>query len=176
MLRAIFATLAISSLITFPALAEKVIVKPGETLSEIADKYKVSISELKHINRIIDPKKLQAGDAISLPINTLSREEYKSDLYIVKEGESLSLIAKRFGASEEDIIHLNNIQNSNHIKTGQRIKLPARKKLSTAGFKTAHVVSPGETLNTIGEKYMNMVILKGRQTRLFFEKKSILFI
>ena len=44
MLRFIFTSLAFTFLIPLPSLAKEVTVKPGETLSEIADTYMISIS------------------------------------------------------------------------------------------------------------------------------------
>ena len=54
MLRAVFVALGSIFLIPIISLADEVIIKPGETLSEIADKYKVSITTLRRLNDIDD--------------------------------------------------------------------------------------------------------------------------
>ncbi len=60
--------------------------------------------------------------------------------YVVGKGDSLSLIAKRHGVSQADIMVLNNISNPNVIRLGQKLKLPASAKLSTP--KTAPTSAP----------------------------------
>ena len=67
MLRAIFAALAFTSLIPLHAFAKEVTIQPGDTLSEIAEKYKVSITTLRSINKINNPKELQAGEQLKIP-------------------------------------------------------------------------------------------------------------
>ncbi len=68
----------------------------------------------------------------------------ESKSYVVKSGESLGSIAKRFKVSTKDIIKLNNITNPNKIRVGQKLKLPGSVELSAAdrapshGAKTAH--------------------------------------
>jgi len=44
--------------------------------------------------------------------------------YTVKQGDTLSLIAKRFNVSAKDILKLNKIANANKIKVGQKLSLP----------------------------------------------------
>lgn len=48
----------------------------------------------------------------------------KTFTYTVKKGESLDIIAKKFGVKKQDIIALNGIKNENFIKAGQKILLP----------------------------------------------------
>lgn len=50
--------------------------------------------------------------------------------YVVGKGDSLSVIAKRFGVSQADIMVLNNIRNPNVIRLGQKLKLPASADVS----------------------------------------------
>lgn len=57
-------------------------------------------------------------------------EETKS--YVVGKGDSLSVIAKRHGVSQADIMLLNNIKDPNKVRIGQKLKLPA----------SAHYVKP----------------------------------
>ena len=45
-------------------------------------------------------------------------------VHIVEQGESLSIIAKKYGVSLEDIIKLNNIENPDLIVVGQKLYIP----------------------------------------------------
>ena len=44
--------------------------------------------------------------------------------YIVQDGDSLSIIAQRFGVSTEDLANFNGIENANDIKVGQTLTIP----------------------------------------------------
>jgi LysM repeat protein len=44
--------------------------------------------------------------------------------YIVKAGESLTAIAKKFGVSVAELVAFNQLSDPNHIEEGQRLKIP----------------------------------------------------
>lgn len=44
--------------------------------------------------------------------------------YIVQQGDSLSVIAQRFGVSTEDLANFNGIEDPNDIKVGQTLTIP----------------------------------------------------
>ena len=59
--------LALALLLPLPGLAGQVVVKPGETLSDIAARYGVSVDRLLQLNGIKDPKGLQVGTKLTVP-------------------------------------------------------------------------------------------------------------
>ncbi|MBJ7493356.1 MAG: LysM peptidoglycan-binding domain-containing protein, partial [Synechococcales cyanobacterium SupBloom_Metag_052] len=59
--------LALALLLPLPGLAGEVVVKPGETLSDIAARYGVSVDRLLQLNGIKDPKGLQIGTKLTVP-------------------------------------------------------------------------------------------------------------
>ncbi len=67
-------------------------------------------------------------------------------IYVVREGDSLSGIAKMFGVSSNTIIWANDLSRSGAIKEGQTLII-----LPISGIK--HVVAKGETLQSIAKKY-----------------------
>ena len=46
------------------------------------------------------------------------------DGYRVREGDTLSAIARRFDTTVEELVELNDIDDPNRIRVGQRLKLP----------------------------------------------------
>jgi len=75
--------------------------------------------------------------------------------YVVGKGDSLSVIAKRFGVSLADIMVLNNISNPNMIRLGQKLKLPASANLSqpvaAAASAPSASAAPAAAVGTSGE-------------------------
>ena len=93
-------------------------------------------------------------------------EPSASSTYTVGKGDSLSLIAYRYGVSSREIAELNNIKNQNQIRVGQKLLLPnyarteplASPKKSTASRNTittvAAPVTAPVTTTTAGGTYV----------------------
>ncbi|MEZ0344668.1 MAG: LysM peptidoglycan-binding domain-containing protein, partial [Caldimicrobium sp.] len=96
-------------------------VKRGETLSDIARRYGVSLKDLREWNNLRGDKIL-IGQRLIIKREEVSQERQEKigeDLYhVVKRGENLSLIAKKYGVSVEDIKKLNKLRG-NKIFVGQ---------------------------------------------------------
>lgn len=102
-------------------------IKSGESLGKIADKYNVSISELKKWNHI-KGNTIQAGKKLKIYSDkkVIAKTESKSNndgTYTVKSGDSLFSISKQFpGVSIEDIKKWNDISSDN-IQPGMKLKI-----------------------------------------------------
>ncbi len=109
-------------------------VRRGETLSEIAELYRVSLAALVRTNNLRSRNFIRAGQLITLPIGAsgtppslarASREPLPSDgEYVVRRGDSIDRIAQRFGVDETTLLSANNIPNRNRIYPGQVLRLP----------------------------------------------------
>ncbi len=100
-------------------------VERGNTLSEIAQYYNVSVTHIVEINDIQNPnlifpgEKLRITESDSQTLNPVLQNNF----YTVKSGDTLSGIARRFGVSVRYLVNLNGISNPNLIYPGQIIKL-----------------------------------------------------
>ena len=95
------------------------IVKRGDSLSVIAQRYNVSLAELKSVNRI-SSNKIHVGQELSIPgIGAAEPEEHT-----VRRGDTLSEIAQRYQVSLGSLRQENNITND-RILVGQVLKIPA---------------------------------------------------
>ena len=93
------------------------IVRRGDTLSEIAQKYNTSVSELVRLNNIQNPNLIYVGQKLKLKTND------SNIVYTVKKGDTLSEIAQKYNTSVSELVRLNNIQNPNLIYVGDKIKI-----------------------------------------------------
>jgi membrane-bound lytic murein transglycosylase D len=102
-------------------------IKSGESLGKIADRYNVSISELKKWNSI-KGNNIQAGKKLKIYSDKkiIAKTESKSNndgTYTVKSGDSLFSISKQFpGVSIDDIKKWNDISGDN-IQPGMKLKI-----------------------------------------------------
>jgi len=84
--------------------------------------------------------------------------------YVVQKGDALSVIARRYGVSLQEVMRLNNISNPDMIRVGQKLVLPGKVDLeaprpvtrrttsvdaAAAGTGTRYVVQAGDSLSEI---------------------------
>ncbi len=104
-------------------------VQKGETLYSISRKYGISVGELCSANNISTSSVIKTGQNLKIPTKNSSETKNsqkveKTDTYIVKKGDTLYGIAKRFGVSVETLTIMNKMSGSNTIKVGQCLIVP----------------------------------------------------
>ena len=70
----------------------------------------------------------------------------------VKYGESLWIIARKYGVSLKAITEVNKIRNPRLIKPGQVLRIPNKALKTTNNKKIVYVVKRGDTLSEIAQK------------------------
>ena len=93
----------------------------GDTLYSIANKFKVSVDNLKLINNLKN-NTLTIGQVLKIPNSTINQDISKST-YIVKSGDTLYSIAKTYNTSVDEIKKINNLQ-SNNLSINETLILP----------------------------------------------------
>ncbi len=96
-------------------------IKKGETLSQIAEKYKVSIVSIRSLNDI-SGNKIVAGKTLKISSSESAIEQLKNGYHIVIKGESLYSISKKYNTTVQKLKSLNNLSDSK-IKIGQKLKV-----------------------------------------------------
>ncbi len=129
-------------------------VRAGETLSQIAERYGVSIAQLKMTNRI-RTNLIRPGQRLRIPFGGA---DVVSDtkIYTVKAGDTLSTIASRYGVSVVRLKRANRLSGDS-LRIGDRLEIPTQVTVSEAPKRVAqsrtHRVRSGESLYTIGKRY-----------------------
>ena len=117
-------------------------VSPGDTLSEIALRYHVSVKALRQWNGLRSDKIIKG--------QYLKIWTHPPKSYVVRSGDTLSEIAIQFGLPVPLLRQLNDISND-RIYPGQRLRLrDSREKRD--GLET-HMVREGDTLWRIARQY-----------------------
>ncbi len=164
--------LALALVLPLPVLAGQVTVKEGETLSEIADHYGLTVNQLMKLNGLNNADHVEAGQTINVPGASAGRSGSRgsggsaSGHVTVQDGDTLSEIADRHGMSVNQLMKLNGLGNADHVETGQTLLVNAPSKSSStgSGFRkgaSEHVVRSGESLSVIADGYgigMNKLI------------------
>jgi len=99
-------------------------VRPGESLSVIARRYRVSVKDLQRWNNISDPRKLRAGASITVFYSPAEAPSNRGTVqHVVQRGDSLWSIAQKYKVKVNDIKSWNDLGNNTVIQPGQSIKI-----------------------------------------------------
>lgn len=174
-------------------------VRNGDSLSTIARKHRTSIATLIRMNNLSRKSLLRIGQRLRVPDRGGSYVTYEMptekssstqqpaqeeaaasnpETHVVRRGENLSLIAKKYGLPVGELIRLNKLTQRSVLSVGQVIKVKdelkpesdikpvatqgarngknLRRAAAVAPVKIAHkkhVVKKGETLAAIAKKY-----------------------
>ena len=123
------------------------IVKAGDTLYSIASRYNTTVDLLKKLNNLTS-NILRIGQILYIP-----NDSNTSNInYVVKSGDTLYSIAKRYNVSIDAIKKLNNLTN-NTLLIGQVLKIPVSEKEDYINY----TVKSGDTLYSIASRYNTTV-------------------
>lgn len=145
-------------------------VRKGETLSGIAAKYQVSLSELSRANGLKNANRITVGMSLVVPVkgeypetdtrvaavSTPRRTDAapsRTTTHRVQRGDTLSGIASRYGVTVEQIKAANGLKNST-IMVGQTLKLQSSGGASSSSpVSRTYTVQRGDTLSTIASRH-----------------------
>ena len=143
MLKSVNIALILFSLCCFSMYADSsYIVKKGDTLYSISRKYQITVPELRAANNLSENDVLKAGAKLVIPaadienaaaLSASKTSDYKKDssrtsataAYVVQKGDTLYGIARKYNIKLNELLSLNNLDNSSTIKIGQKILVPA---------------------------------------------------
>ncbi len=138
-------------------------VRTGQTLSTIARRYRTSVRAIMRANNLRSSHMIRAGRRIKIPqrgYTTAKKASVQraavpaSGIHYVRKGDSLWIIANRYGTTVKKIRTQNNLA-SNRLVIGQALKIPGYKPEpipDTSGLDT-YFVQRGDSPYTIAQKH-----------------------
>ena len=93
----------------------------GDSLSEIAERFDVSLRKLMRMNQIAPRQTLRVGQKLVIPAP--AEGIVKEINYRVRKGDSLSRIAQRFNVTASEIRGWNELDLAKYLQPGQRLRL-----------------------------------------------------
>lgn len=110
-------------------------VVSGDTLSQIAEKFDISINTIRWANNLPINAQIKVGQKLTiLPVTGVK--------YTVKSGDTISGIASKFDADQAEILDFNDLDNANKIKPGLDLIIPDAEPLVVSTIKSSSPSSP----------------------------------
>ena len=123
------------------------VVKKGDSLYSIANKYNTTVEELKSLNNLTN-NLLSIGQKLKLP----NEKTLSGNIYVVQKGDNLYSIANKYNTTVSVLKQLNNL-TSNLLSIGQQLQLPD----TIIKNDNIYVVQKGDNLYSIANKFNTTV-------------------
>ncbi len=98
-------------------------VRSGDTIWQISRRFGVSMQDIIDLNNITNASRIYPGQVLRIPVPTQPPAPGQR-VYVVRPGDSLWTISRRFGVSIDDILAANDLANPNLIYPGQELIIP----------------------------------------------------
>ncbi len=143
-------------------------VKRGDTLGAIARKFGSSVAAIQRANRLPRADRIHVGQKLRIPLRGFggsaapplrraaaanespgSRQRTASSgvIHVVRRGESVHRIARRYGVSVAAVTAANNLRRPELIHAGQRLRIPPN------GKDVVYRVRRGDTLSQLARTF-----------------------
>lgn len=103
------------------------VLRRGETLSHLSQQFGVSVEAIRQANGGLDPRRLQAGQSLVIPVGQGGVVQASSQpswgTHRVTRGETLWEIARRYDVGLNELRSWNSLGRSSRIIPGQRLKV-----------------------------------------------------
>lgn len=138
------------------------VVERGDSLSVIARRFNTSVTRLASLNQLQSRNRIQIGQRLLLPQDnsqpTLVAAAVSEDgSYTVRRGDTVSLIAARYGVTEQALLGVNGIQDPHRIYPGQQLTMPGQ---GDAGIQLAGIDATRAPTPTIQTQLAEEVVAR----------------
>jgi len=138
------------------------VVQGGDNLWDIARSFNTTPDVLRKTNYLGNSGRIYVGQVLKLPVTnkkvSIAKEDKsdrspakKTSVYVVKEGDSLWDIARRYGLTTAALRRLNGLSRTSHIAVGQ--KLLVSDEGSDPEGNLVYTVKRGDTLDEIARAF-----------------------
>lgn len=138
------------------------VVQTGDTLSEIASRFDLSLAQIRRANDLSSGQSLiRPGQELHIPRE--GRGHQKADVedranYTVQEGDSLWEIARRFDVGLDTLVAANNLDDPANIRKGMELFIPGLAEtpgpvVDRDGGEIVYRVQKGDNLWGIARKF-----------------------
>lgn len=126
-------------------------LKPGDTYEDIAREFETTIEALAFNNPHINLEQVTPGQRLRVPIP--QQRLCSGRIYIVREGDTLSGIARRFRVSEAELRRANPLLLVFGLRSGLPLCIPDSIPVPVCPGGFIYTIRAGDTFSTIAARY-----------------------
>ena len=140
------------------------IVKSGDTISSISKFYSIKEDLIIKLNNLKDENYIFVGQNLIISESTENLKE-QSDLinnhHIVQTGENLTEISNKYDLKVIDLIEINNLNNPDSIKVGQKLIIRKKDTINSKNYETTENKKNNDLLE-LDKKIYGPIIIQSK--------------
>ena len=150
-------------------------VKNGDTLSRIANQYGTTVRNLVALNNLPgNGNTIYAGETLKVPgKQTTKRSQVGRVTYVVKKGDTITAIAKRFKCSQASLLAANGLHVTDHIYAGKPLQVPVKLHPKPKPQPKAKPKPAKKNNSFAGRTYPDHVVAKADQNRAILKSRKL---
>jgi LysM repeat protein len=151
------------------------IVKSGDTLSSISKLYSINKDLIIKLNKLKDKNYIFVGQNLIISESTenlAKQSDLINNYHIVQTGENLTDISSKYNLKVIDLIKINNLNNPDSIKVGQKLILRKKNSINSENHKTTENKKNNELLE-LDKKIYGPIIIQSKSYKNIKGKKVL---
>ena len=115
------------------------IVKSGDTIASIAKFYSINKDLIIKLNNLKDENYIFVGQNLIISESTENLKKQSdliNDYHVVQIGENLTEISNKYDLKVIDLIEINNLNNPDSIKVGQKLIIRKKNTINSENYET----------------------------------------
>jgi LysM repeat protein len=140
------------------------IVKNGETISSISKLYSINKDSIIKLNNLKDENYIFVGQNLIISESTENlkkQSDFINNYHIVQTGENLTEISNKYNLKVIDLIKINNLNNPDSIKIGQKLKISKKITISSENYETTESKKNNDSLE-LEKKIYGPIVTQGK--------------
>ena len=158
------------------------IVKIGDTITSISKIYSINKDLIIELNNLKDENYIIVGQNLIISESTENHTK-QSDLinnyHIVQTGENLTDISNKYNLKVKELIEINNINNADSIKIGQKLTIRKKNTINSEKYETTENKKNNDLIELDKKIYGPIIIqskaykdIKGRKVLNVLNKEN----
>ena len=140
------------------------IVKSGDTLSSISKFYSINKDLIIKLNNLKDENYIFVGQNLIISESTenlTKQSDLINNYHIVQTGENLTEISNKYDLKVIDLIEINNLNNPDSIKVGQKLIIRKKNKINSENYETTENKKDNDLLE-LDKKIYGPIIIQSK--------------
>ncbi len=143
------------------------IVKSGDTISSISKFYSINKELIIKLNNLKDEDYIFVGQNLIISESTenlIKQSNLINNYHIVQTGENLTEISNKYNLKVMDLIEINNLNNPDSIKVGQKLIIRKKNIINSKNYETTENKKNYDLLE-LDKKIYGPIIIQSKSYR-----------